>query len=305
MYSAQIEGDKKTGLRPMKFPELTYAANEDPAFKRWIILSIERLAGRDYFVPLYEIWRREYAEQNRPIMRPALELIRVQLEIVSGHFPPKIDDGAPVVIVSNHPFGILDGFGALSLAEDLGRPFRVLLHKDLMKVPEIRPYSLPIDFSDTRQARAMNLATRKEALELLRDGTTIVVFPGGGVATSPTTFGRAVELPWKTFTARMIQSAHAQVLPLYFEGQCSPLFHFISRFSPTVRTSLLISEFRRCVGQTLRVHVGDMIPYADLEALGGRREMLDGLFDRVHAMSSEPIESTRARMESLPDWLKV
>ncbi|MGI9422214.1 MAG: lysophospholipid acyltransferase family protein [Hyphomicrobiaceae bacterium] len=289
----------------MKFPELTYAAEEDPALKRWIIQSIERLAGRDYFVPLYEIWRREYAEQNLPIMRPALDLIRVQLEIVSGKFPPEIDEGAPVVIVSNHPFGILDGFGALALAEELGRPFRIMLHKDLMKVPEIRPYSLPIDFSDTRRARAMNLATRKQALELLREGTTIVVFPGGGVATSPTVFGRAVELPWKTFTARMIQSAHAQVLPLYFEGQCSPLFHLISKYSATVRTSLLISEFRRCVGQPLRCHIGELIPYPELEANGGRKEMLDALFERVHEMSSEPIASTRARMEELPDWLKV
>lgn len=289
----------------MKFPELTYAADDDPAFKRWVIQSIERLAGRDYFVPLYEIWRRDYVAQNKPIMRPVLELIRVELGIQSGQWPPRVDPASPVVIVSNHPYGILDGFAALSLAEDLGRPFRVLLHKDLTKVPEIRPYSLPIDFAETREARAMNIATRKQALELLGTGHTIVVFPAGGVATSPTTFGRAVDLPWKTFTGRMIQASKAQVLPLYFEGQCSPFFHWTSKFSATVRLSLMIREFRNRVGKPLSVHIGDVIPYSDLQSAGDRRALIDFLFDRVHSMADIPIPATRARMAELPKWLQV
>lgn len=288
----------------MRFPELTYAADDDPALKRLIIQSIERLAGRDYFVPLYEIWRRDYVAQNGRVMRPVLDLIRVDLEIKSGNWPPVLSPDAPAVIVSNHPFGILDGFGALALAEDLGRPFRVLLHKDLMKVPEIRPYSLPIDFGETREAQAMNIATRKEALRLLDEGTTIVVFPAGGVATSPTIFGPAVDLPWKTFTARMILASHAQVVPMFFEGQCTPLFHLISRYSQTLRLSLMIREFRRSVGQPLNVHVGDIIGFDELNAMGGRKAMMEALYDRVHRLAGGSAERSRMVMEQLPDWLK-
>ena len=289
----------------MKFPELTYAAVDDPVMKRWVIQSIERLAGRDYFVPLYEIWRREYVERDLPIMRPALDLVRVDLNIASGLWPAQLNESAPLVIVSNHPYGILDGFGALTLAEELGRPFKVLLHKDLMKVPEIRPYSLPIDFAETRAAQAMNIATRKEALKLLGEGTTIVVFPAGGVATSPSMFGRAVDLPWKTFTARMVQSAKAQVLPLFFEGQCSPSFHLISKFSATVRLSLMIREFRRRGGLPLTVHVGDVIPFEELDSNGDRKVLLNTLFERVHQMSPMSVAETRQRMSELPKWLQA
>ena len=76
-----------------------------------------------------------------------------------------------------------------------------------------------------------------------------VVFPAGGVATAERPFGRAEELPWKAFTARLIQQAQASVLPVYFEGQNSPLFHLISRYSVMLRLSLLVSEFRRVVDQ--------------------------------------------------------
>jgi putative hemolysin len=292
---------------PMKFPELTYAAETDPPFKRWVITSLERWAGRDSFVPLYETWREEYVALNRPIMRPALDILGVQLDIVRGRLPAMLDDDAPLVIVSNHPFGILDGFGALALAEALGRPFRVLIHKDLVKVPEIGPYALPIDFTETKQAQAANIQVRKEALDLLAKGTTIVVFPAGGVATSPTPFGRAVDLPWKTFTARMIVAARAQVLPLYFEGQCSPLFHLISRVSLTLRLSSILREFRQNMGRPLRVHIGDIVPYDEIERTVGRdrKALMNMLYDRVHMMSDLPPEEARTRMARLPAYLRT
>jgi len=257
-------------------------------------------------VPLYETWRRDYVGRQGQIMRPALTILDVDLEVVRGELPKTLDPATPLVIVSNHPYGIVDGFGALSLAEALGRPFRVLIHKDLVKVPEIRPYALPIDFTETKEAQAANIKVRREALELLAQGTTIIVFPAGGVATSPTTFGRAVDLPWKTFTARMILASRAQVLPLYFEGQCSPLFHFISKFSLILRLSAILREFRRKIGHPLRVHIGDPIPFEAIsEAVGtDRRALMNMLYDRVHGMSGVEPEEVRARMQRLPTYLR-
>lgn len=287
----------------MKFPELTYASPSDPWAKRWTIRTAERLAGRGYFVPLYQRWQHEHVGRGGPVMRPVLDLIDVDLR-VRGAWPPSLDPAAPLVVVANHPFGIVDGFAALTLAEDLGRPFRVLINKDLLKVPEIRPYSLPVDFTETRAAQESNIRMRNDALKLLKDGTTIVVFPSGGVATSPTTFGRAVDLPWKTFTARMIQAAKAQVLPIYFDGQCQPLFHLVSKFSLTLRLSLMIREFRRRVGTTLTASVGPVIPFAELKGQKDRILLMNELWERVHELSGHPLTETRERAERLPAWLR-
>jgi putative hemolysin len=288
----------------MKFPELTYATAEDPRWKQWAIRSIERLSGRNYFVPYYQHWRSEIVPRGGPIIGPALGLIDIDVNIASGTFPPKLDDDAPLIVVANHPYGILDGLGTLSLVERLGRPYKVLINNDLLRAPEIRPYSLPIDFSATREAQALNLQTRREALRHLSDRTTVVVFPAGGVATSPTTFGRAVDLPWKRFTARMIHSSRAQVLPLYFEGQCSPLFQFVSKFSLTLRLALIIREFRVRVGQPLRVHVGDVIPPEACQEIRDRQALMMMLYERVHALGGLDADEVRLRMEQLPDWLR-
>ncbi len=104
--------------------------------------------------------------------------------------PQNLPDG-PLVIVANHPFGIGDGIAVLSLAEQLGRPFRVMIHRDLLKIREMEPYSLPVDFEETKEALKNNLAVRHEAVRLLKEGVTIVIFPAGGVATAPKGFGKA------------------------------------------------------------------------------------------------------------------
>jgi len=277
----------------VQFPELSYANPDDPPLRRTIIRLLERMAGRDYFAPLYQQWRSEALREPERAIRPMLGLIGVELEIVAPKWPPVIEAGRPLLIVANHPYGILDGIAALTLAEDMGRPFKVLINRDLLKVPELAPYSLPIDFNETPEALERNLATRSEAIRLLREGTTIIIFPAGGVATAPNPFGRAEELPWKLFTARMVQAARASVLPVYFEGQCGPLFHLASRLSMTLRLSLLIHEFRRSVGGRLVAHVGEVIPFEALEHGRDRKALMAELYARVHALA--PTARPRAR----------
>jgi len=268
----------------LKFKDLSYASASDPPLKRWIIRTVEQLSGRRKFVPLYDIWRREIVGKSDRVMGDMLRLIDVELDVSGAPWPPVPLPQGPLVMVANHPFGIGDGVAILALAEELDRPFRVLIHSELLKVPEIRPYSLPIDFSETREALAANLKTRNEALRLLKEGVTIIVFPGGGVATAPTPFGKAQELPWKTFTARMIHDARAAVVPVFFEGQNSRLFHLVSRVSLTLRLSLLIREFRRCVGSRIAVRIGDVIPYEALEHLRRRQDLMAHLYERVHLL---------------------
>lgn len=281
------------------FPELSYANPYDPPAKRWLIRSLERMSGRDAFAPQYARWRSEIVPRGGRVISPMLKLIDVELDVVARTWPPELPANQPVVLIANHPFGILDGIGALTLAEDLGRPFKVLINKDLMKVPEIRPFSLPIDFDPTRVAQETNLATRKEALRLLALGTTIVVFPAGGVATAPNPLGVAVDLPWKGFVARLVQSAKATVIPVYFEGQCSPMFHLASRVSLTLRLSMLIREFRRNVGSKLTARIGPPVPFEALKHKADRKALVGELFELVHRQSGKVLPS----QDDLPDWL--
>jgi putative hemolysin len=205
----------------------------------------------------------------------------------------------PLVIIANHPFGIGDGIALTVLAEAIGRPYRILVNRDFLKVPEIRDIALPVDFAETEEAVQVNLATRAAARRLLKGGATLIIFPAGGVATSERPFGPAEELPWKLFTARLVQQSQASVLPVYFEGQNSRLFHLVSRISLMLRLSLLVSEFRRFLGTAVRLHVGDVVRFEDLWHRSDRRALTDELYARVHQLAPEnrrkPLDQLKPR----------
>lgn len=272
------------------FPELSYANANLPLLKRWVIRSIEELSGRDRFLALYDIWRREVVPTGNGVFTRLLELVRIDTRC-HGAWPPENLPEGPVVMVANHPFGIGDGVAILSLAERLGRPFRVLIHADLLRVPEIRGYSLPVDFSDTREALRNNLAIRHEALRLLKEGVTVVVFPAGGVATAPKGFGAAQDLPWKMFPAKLVREARASVIPIHFSGQNGRLFHLVSRFSMTLRTSLLIREFARLSGRTIDMTPGRVIPWEELACEQDRQALTRRLHEAVFELAPAPARS--------------
>lgn len=270
----------------MHFKELSYANERDPRLKRWVIRAIEGLSGRNRYARIYDTWRRDIVDGGDYVFRRMLDLINVSMD-VRGTWPPKNLPEGPVVIVANHPFGIGDGIAILALAEQLGRPFRVLINNELLKVPEMAPYSLPVSFEETREALEINMRTRHEAVRLLKEGVTVIVFPAGGVATARKVLGRAEDLPWKIFTAKLIQAAKANVIPVYFEGQNGRLFHLASKVSLTLRISLLIREFRRLSGTTIRSRIGEMMRWEDLAQYCDRKDLLTQLHRAVFSMAPQ------------------
>jgi putative hemolysin len=297
------------------FPELSYANADHTRLKRWFIRSVEGLSGRDRYARIYEIWRRDIAPTGDRIFGRMLDLIDVSVSS-PDQWPPAGLPDTPLVIVANHPFGIGDGIAVLSMAERLGRPFRVMIKAELLKIDEMKPYSLPIDFQETKEALKNNLAVRQEALKLLKQGVTIVIFPAGGVATAPKGFGKAQDLPWKMFPARLVQEARASVVPVHFSGQNGRLFHIVSgpmnmvdedsplkrmvgQVSLTLRTSLLIREFVRLSGKSISVRIGKVIAWPELAPLRDRKELIAHLYRAVFSLAPQQPDRHRAMRRRL------
>ncbi len=291
-------------LNDVAFTELSYASAADPRLKRWFIRSVEGLSGRDRYAAIYDLWRKNIAPTGDHIFGRMLELVDIRVRR-EGQWPPADLPETPLVIVANHPFGIGDGISILSLAEQLGRPFRVMIASELLKIPEMAPYSLPVDFSDTKEALKNNIAVRHEAVRLLKEGVVIVVFPAGGVATAPKGFGPACDLPWKIFPARLVQDAKASVIPMHFSGQNGRLFHLVSRpmglaahehrlarivgkVSLALRLSLLVREFARLSGRTIGVRIGETMSWDQLQAVRDRKALLAVIQEAVFRLAPQP-----------------
>ncbi|WP_244493707.1 glycerol acyltransferase [Aureimonas sp. AU4] len=287
-------GQERGSRRGIRLPRLhrardevaaiSYARPTDPLARRALIRSLEMLSGRRELERLYRQWRERVALGHPQPFHLMLETMRIGLDI-GGSWPLRPGElPERLVMVANHPFGIGDGAAMLALAERLGRPARILLHNDLMQIPEMARYGLPVSFEETREAVALNLATKRRAAELLAEGTIVIVFPAGAVATAPRPFGRAEDLPWKTFAAGLVRGGRAGVLPVHCAGQNGPLFHLASRVSATVRLGLLVGEFRRLRGRQLRITVGRPIAPDEIGQTSDRLALTEQLRRSVLAL---------------------
>ena len=189
----------------------------------------------------------------------------------------------PLVIIANHPFGVIDGLVLCDLAMRLRGDFRVLINSLLCRDTDLEPYFLPIDFAGTRDAGRTNVLSRKRAHEAMQNDVPVLIFPAGGISTARSRFGfgRVQELPWNTFVAKLIQQHRATVLPVYFHGRNSRKFHIASNVSELFRMALLIHEVRNKLGKRIHVTLGEPMPWERLAHIESRHELTEHLYHEV------------------------
>ncbi len=278
-------------------PDLSYASYFDDPVKRTFIRTVERLSGQPKIKQLYDHYRAHLAN-DVPFFEAAMRLLDLKVAFSAGRLA-EIPKTGPLVIVANHPFGVLDGLVICWLISLRRNDFKVLTNSALDGVPEARPFLLPVDFSGTKEATEANIAMRRAALAHIKSGGCIIVFPGGGVATTPRPFDAvAVDDEWKPFTAKLITHSGASVTPIYFEGQNSRLFQLASHFSLELRLALVFREVKRRMGTGLAVEIGETLSAEDLKDAGKRHGLMEFLREKTYGMAG-PERLARYRAASI------
>lgn len=270
--------------------EISYASSAQSKVGRVLIRLTENVTGRLKLIEQAAGYEHEVAA-GRDFWDVMAERYGLSLEISAGALANIPRDG-PLVIIANHPYGILDGLILGQILSKCRDEYRILAHQVFRKAQDLEKIILPISFDDTKDAVALNIATRKQALGFLADGGAIGIFPGGTVSTSATPFGHPMDPGWRSFTARMIAKSGATVVPIFFEGHNSRLFQLASHLHATLRMALLIKEFKARVGAPVRVAIGDPL---DREALGpyltDPKGMMDFLRQETYRLSPQPLPS--------------
>jgi putative hemolysin len=269
-------------------PKLTYASPDDPLPKQLLIRSVERLTGRRRLERIYDTVLKSEAD-HRQLWGAALHELRIHVDYDRRQLH-KVPAEGPVVLIANHPYGVLDGLIICHFASMIRPDFKILIHKALNREQRVERFMLPIDFAETEEAALTNIESKRRAMETLRAGNAVVIFPAGGISTTVRgPFGYAVDLEWKLFVTKLIQMSAATVVPIYFHGQNSRIFQLASHINLTLRLALIIHEVNRKAGDTIRVSIGDPLLYQTLAGIRKRKELLDFLRASIYALSPTTI----------------
>jgi putative hemolysin len=280
--------------KPMQHTDVThdisYATSARTRPGRALIRALENVTGRHKLIARAQGYEAEVAG-GRSFWQVIPERYGLSLDIVGGALA-NIPRTGPLLMIANHPYGILDGLMMGHVLDGVRGDFRILANAVFRRAPDLNRVLLPISFDETKDAVRLNLETRSTALEYLSQGGAIGIFPGGTVSTSAKPFSRPMDPSWRNFTAKLIAKSGATVVPVFFEGHNSRLFQLASRIHSNLRLALLLSEFKSRMDEPVRVVIGKPVAAATLDALkSDPTAMMETLRSATYALSPRALPS--------------
>ena len=242
----------------------------------------------------------KYASSMGPdFARDILQDQGITYDVPEGELDRIPADGG-FITISNHHFGSLDG---LILCDTVGRrreDYKILTTFMLSLIPNLSPNFLPVNnLGGKNDARSIN--SIRMALQHIKDGGALGLFPAGEVATYQKEGKRTAvsaqkvieDKPWAPNMIRLIQKCGLPVVPIYFDGTNSRNFHFLGKIHPRLRTVRLVHELFNKRGTHIKVRIGQPVTPEEMAKFASTEELGAYLRNLTYALEVNCIEEKK------------
>lgn len=274
----QLDTPKQMALKPATpkvvvankydMRRLSYAGTFNNPLKVFAIRAIEWTTAKVKLLQMIRSFEKSGAPVGVTFWSKAVAHMGIRIDTPPEEIA-RIPKTGAVVVVANHPHGLVDGMIMGELVSRVRPDFRILTRSLLTGIPEIEEFMIPVPFPHEENSRELGLQMRDLTMTHLAEGGVVILFPAGKVACSETWFGPAIEAEWNVFTHKMITKSGALILPIHFTGQNSRAYQIANKLAATLRQGLLLYEIRRALFKPQRPHVGMPISADELEKWKG------------------------------------
>lgn len=246
---------------------LTYANSFNNPLQSLIIRTVEWFTGKLSILRMVRNLEKRGAPKGQAFWKACLDVMGVTVQTPDEQLA-NIPLEGPVVVVANHPHGLVDG---MVLAELIGRrrdDYRILTRSVLDGLDEVASsYMITVPFPHDPEAQKKMVEMRAQTMAFLKQGGLVTLFPSGVVASSDSLMGPAIEREWNVFTAQLIRRSGARVVPIYFPGANTRLYQIANRLSATMRQALLLHEIVKSCNRPIKPVVGKPLTDSEMEPL--------------------------------------
>lgn len=259
--------DENVNFRKYDRRSLSYASTFSDPWKASLIRVIEAFTGKLTILRLIRKFEKRGAPKGQAFWRACLDVMGIDLTTPQQQLE-RIPAEGPVIVVANHPHGMVDGMIFADLIGRVRPDYRILTRSLLTAIDEVAgSFMIPVPFPHDPDAQRKGVEMRANALKHLANGGVVALFPSGVVASSETWWGPAQEAEWNVFTAKLIRKSGATVVPMRFPGQNSRAYQIANKVSPILRQGLLLHEIVYSLNKPQGPIVGHPIPQDKIEEL--------------------------------------
>ncbi len=189
-----------------------------------------------------------------------LDKLDINYSPVEDH-KKSIPAAGPLIVVANHPFGGIDGLALASILSGVRKDIRILANHYLGLFTELEPILFPVDPFGKRSSVKSNARSIIKAASWVKNGGLLLTFPAGEVSHFSIAKREVTDPPWHNTVGRLVHLTGSPVLPVFFYGKNSPLFHIAGLVHPRLRTALLPRELLKKRSVNINYKIGQAVPY--------------------------------------------
>ena len=221
-----------------------------------------------FFVkPLSGVYGRVRDSGSKGILGRLLDEMRIDLRVTEKDLK-QIPRSGPALVIANHPFGILDGAALGALLLRIRGDVKILTNYLVAAVEELRELCIHVDPFARADSRGPNIVGLRRALDHLKNGGILAMFPAGEVSHWQFRRGEVTDPEWNPTAARLARLAKIPVIPVLFSGQNSIPFHVMGLVHPRLRTLRLPRELLNKAGSQVEMRIGSSISAEKLRRAG-------------------------------------
>jgi putative hemolysin len=177
-----------------------------------------------------------------------------------------IPKSGPVIIVANHPFGGIEGVILGSLLGNIRSDVKIMANSLLERIPQFHSSMIFVNPFGGNEAVKENLKGVKEAIQWLKNGGILGVFPAGEVSHYQPEMRKIADPEWNTKIVRIAKMTNATIIPMFIHGHNSRSFQIIGLIHPRLRTMALPREYLKMKDAHITITIGKPVQQSLLKS---------------------------------------
>lgn len=189
------------------------------------------------------------------------------------------------IVVSNHPFGGIEGVMLLSVVAKRRPDFKLMANFILSHIPNLKDCFFSVNPFEKNPEWKSSVGGIKGAIQHVAAGNGLGVFPAGEVSRYHG-HDYPEDLPWSNSIARIIKNANVPVIPVFWDGQNSARFYRWDKINSMLGTARLTRELANKRDQRVILQIGRPILPAEVETYEKPAELAAYLRSRSYALEA-------------------
>jgi putative hemolysin len=243
--------------------------------------ALERLVGFEQFNAIYS---RLPACEAADFSRMFLDALRVRVEL-AGQPRDTVPAHGPLIVIANHPFGLLDAMVLEALLMSVRPDVAPLAVHLFAAIPEYRDRWIFVSPRGSRHRRKRSVRGLHRAFRWLFGGRVLLVFPASRVARFQWRCWEVADQPWSPHIAAIARRTGAPVLPVYLHGRGSWAFQLAGIVWPLLQNLRAVGAVSSHRGRTVHAVIGQLIQPSELSGFATNEQATTFLRHRTEMLA--------------------